>query len=97
MRIQLLFGICFELHNPREPEVTNLDGAVLVDKDVGGFDVPMHNISRVHIIHGAQEVIHYGNNVIFSDLNIVLQHFAEINISVLHHDQDISELGWVGY
>ena len=42
----------------RQPQIANLDLTVLVDEDVRRLDVAVDDVHRVHLLEGAEEVVH---------------------------------------
>lgn len=48
------------VHGAREPEVGQLDRAVLIDENVGRLEVSVDDVRRVDILQAAQQVIHHG-------------------------------------
>jgi hypothetical protein len=43
-----------------KPEITNLDGAVIIDKDIGGLDVPVDHLARMQVLECTEDVVNYG-------------------------------------
>jgi hypothetical protein len=48
------------IHGARQPKVSQLDRAVLVDETVGRLEVSVDDVRRVDILQAAQQVIHHG-------------------------------------
>ena len=40
-------------YDPRQPEVTNLDSTLIIDEDIGWFEVSMHQACGMHEVEAA--------------------------------------------
>ena len=45
------------VHTTGQPEITNLDRAVIVDKDIARLQVPMDDLRLVKVAQAAEDVI----------------------------------------
>lgn len=43
-----------------QPKVTDLDGTVIIDQNVGWFEVSVQDVGRVQVLHALEQVVHNG-------------------------------------
>ena len=74
---------------PWKPEVTDFDLAFFIDQNVGWFHIPVNNVSRVDVLHGAKKVINDQFNVLFWHLQLLtmLHELSQISLLLLHHQE----------
>ena len=66
----------------------------MVHKDIGRFDVPVHDIWLMEGIEGTQDIINYCYHMILSKLNLVrqIENTPEIVFSHLHNDENVFQI-----
>lgn len=97
MRLYLLHSfVLLNRDSPREPEVTQSYTAVMVYKDVGGFDITVHDPCCVQKVHCAEQIINQVYYVLrgkglhlFRDF---VEYFSEVALHVLHYHEQVLEL-----
>ena len=82
-------GLCCHdargVHDARNAKVCNLDGPRLVHEQVGGFEIPVHNLTLVEVVHPS------------AHLCANLQHQRQLQLARLQHPHTIfrpCRLGW---
>lgn len=57
--------------SPRQAKIANDRHTFVIDEDVGRFQVTVHDVGRMHEVYGAKEVVHDGNDVLLTQLQLV--------------------------
>lgn len=76
--IQFHFDIVFHVivwivdKGPSQAKITQLYVAVSVNKNVGWFDVPMHDVWRVQKINAAKKIVKQVLDMVFVKLSAIL-------------------------
>lgn len=69
-----------------EPQVSNFEVAVVVDEDVGGLEIPVHDAFAVHVLQGTRDLVNVGPDLLLLKLHFVF-------LGSLEHQLKISLLG----
>ena len=79
-----------------ETKVAQFHGAVLVDQDIGGLDVPVHDSCCVQEVHGHQQIVEYLNHLINLERGQLfgdnIHDFSEVTFHAVHHNKYVVEL-----
>lgn len=75
----------------RKSKITDLGSTFHVYEDVGRLDIAMHDISRVHKVHRAQQIVHQDNHVLLRKTEALacVKHLLQITFLELHHNEDV--------
>ena len=71
----------------RQPEVTNLDVALLINQNIGRLQVSMNNVLGMEEPHGAEQVVNYQIDVFWRHLkfSVLGEKAPQVCIHEFHH------------
>lgn len=69
-----------------QPKITQLHLAVLIDKDISWFDIPMHDSRLMNQVNGTKDVVNYSDHVLFSKLHFIrhIKYLIHVLAFILH-------------
>ena len=85
------YGGGFLLHfASREAEVTYLDLTVVVYQNITWFQISVHDARWVNEIYSVQNIVHYNDDVIQTNVEGVKVHHqaGQVLVSELHHNEE---------
>mmetsp|Transcript_88532 Transcript_88532/g.280153 ORF Transcript_88532/g.280153 Transcript_88532/m.280153 type:complete len:444 (+) Transcript_88532:69-1400(+) len=88
-------GLPLRVHGPREAEVADLHGAVLVHQAVGRLQVPVVDAGRVQVLQAQQEVVEQSCHVGRGQGHVGVDELVHVGISQLHDDEHLLEAAHV--
>lgn len=75
---------------PGQAKVEDLEGAVALDDDVAGLEVPVDYARRVEVLYAAEHLVEQVRHALV--VQVHLYHLAEVGVHELHHQVDVLEL-----
>ena len=95
-RQRLRFALIFLLkrHCTRQPKVTQENITIVADKQIGGFDIPVHDAVRVNVGEGDQRIVHENGQVALGKRIVIrISHqTAQISLFVVHNEEYFVEV-----
>lgn len=89
VRFLLLEGVLnIGVYGPGQTKITQFDLALVVDENIWGFQIPMNHISRMEIVHAAQDIVQDDESMLFQKHYVCPSHqFEEAWTFQLHHKE----------